>query len=171
LLATGSASGAVPGYAPIVVTIVDANTLKNDSSVAVLANASPSGAHVRLVAYVSFFGETLGGQSVKSDEFSFPIDVCNGCLMPFSNNPAYPIPTAPVTLARWGWGWKSGRKAVLLGFERHPLPGAVAMSERDGGRLRDDERLLKHFCYRRVIDHDREHQNAPLRPIIANRTA
>jgi hypothetical protein len=87
-----SASVGVPGYAPIVVTIVDTNTLTNDSSIAVLSNAPLSGGSVRLVAYVSFFGKTLAGESVKSDEFSFPIDVCNGCLITFSNNPAYPIP-------------------------------------------------------------------------------
>jgi hypothetical protein len=35
------------------------------------------------VAYVKVFGETLGGQSVESNEFQFPINVCHGCLVFF----------------------------------------------------------------------------------------
>jgi hypothetical protein len=39
----------------------------------------------RLVVYVKFFGTTLGGQYVESDNFEFPVDVCAGCLIVFSN--------------------------------------------------------------------------------------
>jgi len=35
------------------------------------------------VAYVKVFGQTLGGQSVESNEFQFPINVCHGCLVSF----------------------------------------------------------------------------------------
>jgi hypothetical protein len=71
-------SGTVPGYAPITVTTVDSATstgLKFDNGIAV----------IRLVTYVKFFGQTTGGNSIESDEFEFPVDVCNGCLVQFSS--------------------------------------------------------------------------------------
>jgi hypothetical protein len=33
-----------------------------------------------IISYVSVFGRTLGGVFVKSNEFRYPITVCNGCL-------------------------------------------------------------------------------------------
>lgn len=33
-----------------------------------------------VISYVSVFGRTLGGVFVKSNEFRYPITVCNGCL-------------------------------------------------------------------------------------------
>jgi hypothetical protein len=54
-----------------------------------------NGGRVRLVTYARFFGNTLGGRYVESDEFEFPVDVCKGCLIAFTPqdiNPAYPVP-------------------------------------------------------------------------------
>lgn len=36
-----------------------------------------------VVAKVRVFGETLGGQEVESSELSFPIEICDGCLISY----------------------------------------------------------------------------------------
>ena len=82
----------IPSYAPINMTIIDPSTLLNDPIVRSIASAGPSAGYVRLVTYTRFFGTTLDGQSVQSNEFSFPVDVCEACLITFTNNPALPIP-------------------------------------------------------------------------------
>jgi hypothetical protein len=74
-------SGSVPGYAPITVTTLDSTTVNSDA--ALQANVKAGGT-TRLVTYVQFFGITTGGNSIKSDEFEFPVDVCYGCLVDFS---------------------------------------------------------------------------------------
>ncbi len=84
-------SGSVPGYAPITVTTIDSTTI--DSNASLQANVMAGGT-TRLVTYVQFFGVTTGGNSVKSDTFEFPVDVCYGCLIGFSSSsdntsPAY----------------------------------------------------------------------------------
>jgi hypothetical protein len=81
-------TGGVPGYAPITVTTIDHDTVVN-----VMKSALP----VRLVTYARFFGKTLGGRYVESNEFEFPVDVCRGCLITFSaqdinTSGLYPIP-------------------------------------------------------------------------------
>jgi len=88
------ASGTTPGYAPISVTTVDEGTAT--AAVSGLA----AGATTRLVTYVQFFGTTLGGTSVQSDDYEFPVDVCNGCLVTFSStdiNPLLPLPNCAGT--------------------------------------------------------------------------
>jgi hypothetical protein len=68
-------TGTTPSYAAIGITMMN--------SVA-LAHFDPGtkGAPSRLaVAYVKVFGQTLGGQSLESNEFQFPISVCHGCLV------------------------------------------------------------------------------------------
>ncbi len=83
------ASGNNPGYTPIgPVTILDEPTL---TSPAVQTQLVPGGT-VRLVAHVKFSGKSLGGQSVESNEFEFPVDICSGCLITFTNNPLCPLP-------------------------------------------------------------------------------
>jgi hypothetical protein len=72
-------SGTTPGYASLAVTIIDAAT----------SATVPDGS--RVVSYIRFFGHTLGGDSVESNEFGFPVDVCQGCLVSFppaEDNPA-----------------------------------------------------------------------------------
>jgi hypothetical protein len=85
-------TGTVPGYAPITVTTIDSATLMADSFLQ--ANAA-NGGTTRLVTYVKFFGQTTGGDSVESDEFEFPVDVCKGCLVEFGAadvNTSKPLP-------------------------------------------------------------------------------
>ena len=38
------------------------------------------------VSYVKFYGQTLGGQSIESNELQYPIDVCDACLVYFPAN-------------------------------------------------------------------------------------
>jgi hypothetical protein len=90
------ATGTTPGYAPISVTTIDAPT-------AVAATAGlAKGATVRLVTYTQFFGNTLGGEAVQSDDFEFPVDLCSGCLVLFSaadDNPSMAFPQPNCNLA------------------------------------------------------------------------
>jgi len=83
-------SGTLPGYAPIGLQIIDPGTVKGLG-----LNAANQGATKRLIPYVRFFGHTLGGDSVESNEFGFPIDICYGCLVAFSAadvNPMFKFP-------------------------------------------------------------------------------
>lgn len=57
----------------------------------------PSGlalsAGTRIVADVRIFGDTLGGEEITSDSLSFPITVCDGCLISYpsdADDPAQP---------------------------------------------------------------------------------
>ncbi len=79
-------SGGIPTFSPIGVLIVDPMSL---SKLTVLDTVP--GAVVRVVANVQFFGETLGHQSIESDTFQFPVDVCKSdpadgfpCLVQFT---------------------------------------------------------------------------------------
>jgi len=93
------ATGTTPGYAPIQVTTIDETTAKN------AVNGLAAGATVRLVTNVQFFGFTLGGDSVTSDTFEFPVDLCVGCLVQFSpadENPADPLPNCKAASAMAG---------------------------------------------------------------------
>jgi hypothetical protein len=80
-------SGGVPSFAPISVTTIDQNTINTDPDIAAKVFAPmpfTQAGTVRLVTYVKFFGQTLGGRHVESGEFEFPVDVCRGCLIGFS---------------------------------------------------------------------------------------
>lgn len=86
------ATGASPGYAPAFVEIVDPGTATGmdppNAELQALSAATPGALGnpvVRLVTYTRFFGVTLGGKSVESNEFEFPVDVCNGCRVLFTN--------------------------------------------------------------------------------------
>jgi hypothetical protein len=83
-------SGGVPGFAPVSVTIVDRMAIEGTPDIAQLQLGF--GGAVRLVTYVRFYGKTTGGQSVESNEFEFPVDVCNGCLVNFTNDPSAQTP-------------------------------------------------------------------------------
>jgi hypothetical protein len=69
-------SGGVPSFTPISVVILDANT--------VMSQNVQLRATVRLVTFVKFFGQTLGGRNIETGEFAFPVDLCRGCLISFS---------------------------------------------------------------------------------------
>ncbi|HXX66248.1 MAG TPA: hypothetical protein VEK07_03650 [Polyangiaceae bacterium] len=75
------ASGGTPGFAPVGITIVDANTVLKYG-----ANG------LRVLTFTQFFGVTLGGQSVQSNVYEFPVDMCEGCLIDYLNAPGYPLP-------------------------------------------------------------------------------
>jgi hypothetical protein len=87
-------SGTTPGYGVTGVTIVDQPSVVALSTQADGA-AAPTGGTQRVVSYVRFFGKTLGGDSVESDEFGFPVDICHSCLITFppaEENKSLPTP-------------------------------------------------------------------------------
>jgi hypothetical protein len=98
------AVGGVPGYAPITVTTIDSataaglcapNPLGQCAASSQSAQILNAGGLVRLVTYARFFGNTLGGKYIESDEFEFPVDVCKGCLIAFTPQdikPGFPSP-------------------------------------------------------------------------------
>jgi hypothetical protein len=67
-----AAVGGTPGYSAIDATVVSPTA----------AGAAGNGKTV--VAYIKFYGHTLGGQYIESNEFEYPVDICNGCLIQFS---------------------------------------------------------------------------------------
>jgi hypothetical protein len=69
------ASGSSPGWGLTEVTLIDPKTID------ALRTQIPAGGTKKLVARFKVFGQTLGGQSVESNESQFPIDVCLGCLV------------------------------------------------------------------------------------------
>jgi len=78
-------SGTTPGYLSVGAKIIDSTTSKG---------LGKGGAVDPVVSYVRFFGQTLGGESVESNEFGFPVDVCRGCLVSFpraSDDPTLPM--------------------------------------------------------------------------------
>lgn len=65
----------VPGFAVAGITMIDA----------VASGIIRTGQLPRVVvATIRIFGRTLGGTEVESGDFSFPIRVCNGCLVDYS---------------------------------------------------------------------------------------
>jgi hypothetical protein len=72
------ATGTTPGYASVSALIIDPGTA---ASVGGSATVSGGGAAL-LVTHTRFFGHTLGGKYVETDEFGFPVSVCAGCLLP-----------------------------------------------------------------------------------------
>ncbi len=82
-------TGSVPGYEPMAVQLLD------ETATAGLQGQVSVEDTKRLVAHVTVQGTTRGGVVVQSDEFVFPVDVCNGCLVTFTAadmNPALPEP-------------------------------------------------------------------------------
>jgi hypothetical protein len=73
-------AGTTVSYEPIGVTIIGQPTIE-----ALISSGQVTlGRSVRLITYVRFFGQTLGGQYVESNEFEFPVDICRGCLIGFA---------------------------------------------------------------------------------------
>ena len=79
-----------PSYSPFNVTTVDNQTATSIKPA--------TGGTVRLITYARFFGHTLGGQYVESNEFEFPVDVCYGCLVRLSQMDISGTSTASTTL-------------------------------------------------------------------------
>lgn len=67
-----------PGYGLAVVTLIPPGITGG------LAGEIPNrGDAVTVIAEVRVFGRTLGGTEITSGAFTFPIDVCRGCLIDF----------------------------------------------------------------------------------------
>jgi hypothetical protein len=81
------ASG-TPSYAPVNITLLDQATVESPG----ILGPVVAGEVKRLVAYVHVFGTTLGGQSVESGEFAYPIDICYTCLIRFTQANDNPDP-------------------------------------------------------------------------------
>lgn len=76
-----AASGTDPGFGAVAVTLIDATSAQNIT------------AGQEVIANVILRGETLGNVDVETDAWSFPITVCNGCLVAFpadADDPARP---------------------------------------------------------------------------------
>jgi hypothetical protein len=76
-------SGDVPGYYPVQVEPLNSSIISSDAQIQTTVVDPPPGAKkvVRLFSYVRIFGTSLGGRYEESEEFAFPIDVCDGCLV------------------------------------------------------------------------------------------
>jgi hypothetical protein len=105
------ANGGVPSYAPVTVTSV----IDSDVAAAVGMGSAAllgQGGYVRVITYVKFFGNTLGGKYVESDEFEFPVDVCQGCLIEFTPQDINPTCPAPNCLGNAAAGSSSSQNTV-----------------------------------------------------------
>lgn len=74
------ASGGTPSFGLMDSVLVDSRT---GQALRSQLTSQPRGTLRRLTAHVKAFGTTLGGVSVESGDFSFPIDACYGCLVSF----------------------------------------------------------------------------------------
>ncbi|MEO8796373.1 MAG: hypothetical protein ABI551_00685, partial [Polyangiaceae bacterium] len=70
-------TGGTPGYGAFGVTLIDPAT-----AAAIAATLQPLESK-RVVVRFTVFGQTSGGQNLDADEYQFPVDVCNGCLVAF----------------------------------------------------------------------------------------
>jgi hypothetical protein len=80
------ATGTTPGCAPFNVTTIDHLTAVGQMG------ATSGGSTTRLITFVRFIGHTLGGQYVESNEFSFAVDVCFGCLVRIASGSSMSLP-------------------------------------------------------------------------------
>jgi hypothetical protein len=76
--ALAPAQGTTPSYEPIGVTIVD------QGSEATVDSALKAGGTRTFITQTYFFGHTLGGESVQTNTFTFPVVLCYGCLVGYS---------------------------------------------------------------------------------------
>jgi hypothetical protein len=73
------AQGTSSSYIGIGASIMDKHAISHFDPGA----AAPPNPSKLAVAYVKFYGQSLGGQSIESEEYQYPVDVCNGCLVVF----------------------------------------------------------------------------------------
>ena len=78
--AIAPAQGSVPSYEAISVEIL------NPSTTEPLRSFVEAGGTRQLITYTYFYGKTLGGQSVQTGQFGFPVTVCYGCLVSYSKS-------------------------------------------------------------------------------------
>ncbi|MBU6160827.1 MAG: hypothetical protein KGO50_06870 [Myxococcales bacterium] len=95
LTVTGSAA---PGASvALTLQVVTANVANLLRSSALLANPGQS---ITILVKLKMFGVTTAGNEVDSNEFVYPIEVCNGCLLDYpaeAIDPAFPAPNCRVT--------------------------------------------------------------------------
>jgi hypothetical protein len=78
----------VPAFSSISTGFIDASD-GTDAAVATIAatlipaSVAPALPRGTVVVKVRVFGTTLGGEEVESSELSFPIEICDGCLVRF----------------------------------------------------------------------------------------
>ncbi len=77
-------TGTIPGYLSTSATIASQKAV--NALVAQKGSGLSSGGSSTLVTYVKFYGYTLGGNYIESNDFEFPIDICAGCLLGFSGS-------------------------------------------------------------------------------------
>jgi hypothetical protein len=97
-------SGTTPGFSPAFLEIVDPTT--------VAKLGVPYLSSVPVVTFTRFFGKTVGGDSVESNDFEFPIDVCNGCLIAYSAKDISPLFKAPNCVGNGSAGTSSGASSL-----------------------------------------------------------
>jgi len=76
------ASGSTPSYGGVQLSIMNAVAVAHFAPPVVAPPFPPAPAKIAIV-YVTFFGQTLGGQNLQSNQFQFPVNVCSGCLVTF----------------------------------------------------------------------------------------
>ncbi len=81
--------GINPGYAVVGVDVLDSASIESASS------GIKRGETRRRMVTVRIFGTSLGNTSVESNEFSFPIDICKGCLVTFPADADDPLIEGP----------------------------------------------------------------------------
>ena len=97
-------SGFVPpggGQASVTVDLLDSAAVKKLRRV-LAQQPDPKNATVTVIAFARVQGQTLGGLSLESQEFQFPITVCSKCLVDFPRapdtaNPDDKCPPPPVS--------------------------------------------------------------------------
>ena len=75
-----ASEGEAPGYGSALVTLIPPS--RGQALFDQLSSGSRGDART-VIANVRVFGDTLGGIEVTSGEFTYPIDVCLGCLIDF----------------------------------------------------------------------------------------
>jgi len=75
------ASGTQPAYTAMSASIMDAKAIAHFTPTAASTGTGAAGVTNLALVYVTFFGQTLGGQSLTSNQYQFPVDVCSGCLV------------------------------------------------------------------------------------------
>jgi hypothetical protein len=107
-------TGTAPGYVAVSATIVDSESVRR------VGNGLRPGESRRVVARFKFFGQTLGGQDVESNEFQFPVDVCFGCLVAFPPEASDPGRPQPNCLAGGGGAGGGGAAAACVPGQDQP---------------------------------------------------
>jgi hypothetical protein len=73
------AGGTDPGFGVIFVDVIPGAISDK------VAQSLPKGDGI-IVAKIRAFGTTLGGQEVESGDYTFPLRICNGCLVSYPNS-------------------------------------------------------------------------------------